>query len=774
MAAFDDFLSDVNAERCWLLELDALPLGALSADSAAFGDGGFGEFSFGEDPAGETGGAVKLYYSSHGYQSRLYSAVAYLSLPGSAGNFASTPDSAATSVTGDLDIRLELAANVWTDPSVIQHVFSKNSLAASNFSWKFELLSSAFGNGLVNFQTSPNGVDATNHFSTASHGFADGAVGWLRVTLDVDNGAAGHTVTFYKSLDNGLTWQVIGAPVVTVGVIALFDSATPLSVGGHDGTDVGSMIGKVYYAELRNGIAGPVAAKFDAARGVTDSAKVVSDTGEIWTINTAGAPAARLVNEGLIAGQDPASQVWYDGRLAGDPHVVRSIVGRDGLGGLTRTFAEVELVNADGALDELTASYAIDGRGAKLWLGRPTDKRADFGVVVAGVAARSPLVGVKSLTLSLSDGLARLEVPLNSTAYAGTGGLEGGADLAGKPKPKGWGAVFNISPPLVDSVNLIYQVHDGLANDVPAVYDRAIALARGADYATQNDLLTVAPAAGDYRVWKNASGTYFRLGGAPAGTVSADLQGDASGGYVSRTADIVSRVLQSQAILAAGEIDAAAIGALNAAAPAAVGIWRGTEPDTVAAVVAELLGGVGAFGGFSRSALFTCGVIDVGGAPVAAYTIEKAGTIERLAPPEAVDPVVWRSRVAWQKNYTVQADVAAGVSQARRAFVAQAERVAKRDEIGIKSRRKLAKEYGPNGELYALEADAQTEANRRQALWGVERALYSVPLPAEALARDLGEVVTLTYPRFGLDAGVNAIILEHEILGDEVTVKVLA
>jgi hypothetical protein len=139
--------------------------------------------------------------------------------------------------------------------------------------------------------------------------------------------------------------------------------------------------------------------------------------------------------------------------------------------------------------------------------------------------------------------------------------LEGGTDLAGKYKPRAWGNVQNVPPVLVDSASLIYQVNDGAISDVPAAYDRQIALVKGADYVSQSDMQTNAPAAGNYRVWK--AGGFFRLGSTPAGTCTADVLGDASGaGYVNKAGDILQRVLLIAGIDST-LIDAAAFAQLN-------------------------------------------------------------------------------------------------------------------------------------------------------------------------------------------------------------------
>ena len=474
------------------------------------------------------------------------------------------------------------------------------------------------------------------------------------------------------------------------------------------------------------------------------------------------------------AAADTPASTWFDGRIAGNPKVERQMFGRQGVGGLTRVNAEVELLNLDGGLDTLPRDYGLDGRRAQLLLGRPTDPLSAFGLVFSGVVAARPNVGFNVVSLALSEASARLDVPINRTAYAGTGAAEGGADLQGKPKPKGWGNCQNVSGPLVDSALLIYQVHDGAISDVPACYDRQVALAKGADYASYADMAANAPAAGNYRVWKG--GGFFRLGSTPAGTVTADVLGDASGaGYVNTTADILNRILVDQAGFVAADIDAAAIAQMNVDQPGEVGIWRGLDADTVENVVAELLENAGAFGGFSRAGLFTCAVIKSPGTAAAAavYTSEDIRSIEREPLPEPVEPIVWRTRVGYQKNYTVQNDVAAAVTAARRTFAAEAERISSKEDAAVLSRHILAREYGATGALFAQAADADTEAVRRLALWKPERGLYSVVVPAPALARDLGNEVTVAYNRFGFDAGVQAMVLGHHIDGSEVTLKVL-
>jgi hypothetical protein len=457
---------------------------------------------------------------------------------------------------------------------------------------------------------------------------------------------------------------------------------------------------------------------------------------------------------------DAPASTWYDSRLTGDIIVRRLIAGRDGIGGLAKVFAEVTLINADGGLDGLTDKFALSGRRARLLLGRLGDPLSEFGLVFAGVV-QSFTIGERLVHVRLSDGKAKLDRAVNEATYAGTGGLEGGEDLAGKRKPIGWGAVFNISPPLVDSAGLVYQVHAGAIQDVTAVYDRGVALVK----------VVGAPGAGEYQV--DAVAGTFKLGATPAGTVTCDAELDASGaGYVSKASEIVLRVL-AIAGLDSSEIEPSSFVQLGSDSLAPVGIWIGTEPRSCAEVCDELLAGIGAFGGFSRYG-FNVGLVGLAaGKAKGSFSSEDIVELERLPLPAPVEPIIWRALVGYQRNYTVQTDLAAAVPAARRTYAAEPHRIAQIDDVAVQGRHLLARELGPTESHYAAEADADAEARRLFDLWGKPRGLFRVKTRPKALLRDLGQVIDLQHPRHGLAHGAPARVLGHEIKGSDVELTVL-
>jgi uncharacterized protein YneR len=179
----------------------------------------------------------------------------YLYLPGVASNFASTPDSAALDITGDIDLRLKLALDDWT-PSALKYLFSKYQ-GSANVSYALSLTTA----GLLQLSWSVAGTTIITKASTVATGIIDGTVKWVRATLDVDNGASGNDVAFYTS-DDGSTWTQLGTTVTTAGTTSIYAGTSKLEIGSVLNGAGNLASGKFFRAQFCNGIGGTVA--FDA------------------------------------------------------------------------------------------------------------------------------------------------------------------------------------------------------------------------------------------------------------------------------------------------------------------------------------------------------------------------------------------------------------------------------------------------------------------------------------------------------------------------------
>lgn len=196
----------------------------------------------------------------------------YLQLFGVTGGSASTPDSAALSLTGDFSIRAKIAPTTWT-PAAIQTILVKWNAAASQKSFGLTLNTA----GTLGIILSTDGTTTTNNVSSGvSTGFADNSAHWVRVDR------VGNTATFYTS-DDGVIWTQLGTPQA-VTASALFDGTAALTVGVQDDGITQKLNGAVYYAEVRNAASAVVASPDFTA--LTKPVTSFSDAqSNVWTLN---------------------------------------------------------------------------------------------------------------------------------------------------------------------------------------------------------------------------------------------------------------------------------------------------------------------------------------------------------------------------------------------------------------------------------------------------------------------------------------------------------
>lgn len=143
-----------------------------------------------------------------------------------AGNFASSPDSAALDITGDIDIKAKVTMNDWT-PSDPKYVVGKYETTNERSYWLAITTS-----GFLSLTVSTDGTSGTqvSGSSSIATGLADGATKWVRATLDVNDGAGNRVYKFYLS-DDGTTWTQLGTTVTTAGTTSIHSGTSRLSIG---------------------------------------------------------------------------------------------------------------------------------------------------------------------------------------------------------------------------------------------------------------------------------------------------------------------------------------------------------------------------------------------------------------------------------------------------------------------------------------------------------------------------------------------------------------
>jgi hypothetical protein len=248
----------------------------------------------------------------------------YVYLPGVASNFLSVPDEAALDITGDIDIRAQVALDDWT-PSATQLILSKLNNTGDQRSYTVNIRTS----GVVRLSWSTDGAGTVNADSTVAPTVADGAALWVRATLDVDNGASGYDVKFFTSSD-GVTWTQLGTTVTGVGVTSIFASTTAVRLGQDFGTTV--MAGKVHRAQILNGIDGTKVLDIDCSQIGSGSANSFTAlTGQTVTVDrsTSGRKTVAVTHPVWLLGTDDYLEVADNGLIdfgATDSFTVLAVV----------------------------------------------------------------------------------------------------------------------------------------------------------------------------------------------------------------------------------------------------------------------------------------------------------------------------------------------------------------------------------------------------------------------------------------------------------------
>src|SRR5690606_27204431 len=157
--------------------------------------------------------------------SLLHSGENYLYCPGASGNNASTPDSVANSITGDIDIRVRVALDDWS-PVGNNTLIAKYTNGGAPRSLIFRV---AGATGRLDFIWTEDGSTPKQETSSVAPTVSDGDFLWLRVTMDVDNGAGDAEVKFWTSADatndpDAVSWTQLGTTQLVGATTSIADT----------------------------------------------------------------------------------------------------------------------------------------------------------------------------------------------------------------------------------------------------------------------------------------------------------------------------------------------------------------------------------------------------------------------------------------------------------------------------------------------------------------------------------------------------------------------
>lgn len=209
----------------------------------------------------------------------------YLDVPGVGA--ASVSDTAQIDITGDIDIRVDATLKDWAAERATNgsmELIGKCTIAGNQTSW-IVLISE----GIPYLRWSTDGSSSTTVGATEPLCPDAGSRLALRITLDVNNGASGHTLKFYTAPTIDGPWEQLGDDVVVAGTTSIFNSTAPLRVGNAS-SDLafGTPYGKIWAAKVFNGINGTVAADIDFRIQDDGDTSFTGADGLTWTTTGGG------------------------------------------------------------------------------------------------------------------------------------------------------------------------------------------------------------------------------------------------------------------------------------------------------------------------------------------------------------------------------------------------------------------------------------------------------------------------------------------------------
>lgn len=216
------------------------------------------------------------------------------------------------------------------------------------------------------------------------------------------------------------------------------------------------------------------------------------------------------------------------------------------------------------ALGNFSALALHDAR-IRIWQGDLGAAWGGFALLFDGRIETQPDIadGLAQLSIGVDDSW--LDKPFLGT-YAGTGGIEGGAEIKGAVKPRLFGAPRFTDAVLIDAVNNIWQLSAGAINQVEMAFDRLSRFGASAgDHASLAALTAASIAPGNWATCL-ASGL-VRFGAPGDGLLTFHARGDSggTGGWVRKPGAIIARIAEIMG--ASARVNAASLTALDAARP---------------------------------------------------------------------------------------------------------------------------------------------------------------------------------------------------------------
>ena len=429
-------------------------------------------------------------------------------------------------------------------------------------------------------------------------------------------------------------------------------------------------------------------------------------------------------------------------------------------GRATIGYGDIELDNTAGILD-IWLNWSWANKPVRVYIGDASWPKADFYQIFSGFVADIDSKNRNSVNLILADRLQYLNVPVTETLLGTVIGNNLSTQAQQNPVPLCFGECFNVTPTVIHTSNLIYQVHNGQIEDVIEVRDNG----------------AVVP------VTKDLGTGRFSLQRSPVGAITCSVQGSKWGTptpvYSNKLGAIVKLLLESYGKqVATTDIDATSFANFDltgASTEASIGVFL-NQRENLLDLCQRLLSSVGAYLVCGLDGKFKLTQLKTGYTTGEQYSVSPTDMEERSLSIAQKVSVKSSVKLNYNKNWTPQATgLASGLKPEVVDIFSREYYSTTSTDSAVKTQYVQLAEPVAKDTLLLTTTVATAEATRLLNIYKTPRFIYKATYLSHLLPCELGDVIKLTHPRFGLSTGKwgTAVQIERDWLNGRVNIGIL-
>jgi hypothetical protein len=416
------------------------------------------------------------------------------------------------------------------------------------------------------------------------------------------------------------------------------------------------------------------------------------------------------------------------------------------------SYGDIELANNNGEYDSWLNDVWVN-KSVKIYVGsQPAPGTSsvlnDYELIFDGIIYDIDSKSRTQLNLKIRDKLEKLNTSISETLL---GNYHQGSVLADNDlvqnqyknnlKPLVFGEVHNITPLLTDPAMLEYMTNATAVEQIIEVRDNGVPVA----FTTTG---TIPIPAGSFRL----------VSGAPRGTLTCSVQGikqtvniaagTTSATYTNTASNTIATILKLYGQqLAYTEIDTASFGVLGTEA---VGVYV-SDRVNVLTLCQELAKNCGLVLTTTRSGKVK--LVDLTIPTSASTTITDSDILlNSLQLTEKLD-VIAGVKLGYAKNWTIQNNLLTGIPEEHKSLYATEWLESSQTDATVKAAYGVTTEPALEPSYLIDKTQADAVAQKKLTLFKTSREIFTMTCVAKLLSVQVGDPVTLTSQRFGLNSG---------------------